>query len=158
MDTSVASQKALWLAHERLAAVHLGDVEGRWIALSELLWWIVVVDDDYERIDPGYRARRDAHSDGRKLPGARWARNRVTHQRALVVDTVRGAELGVLRVGVSRLGTRTKITWARAASLPPSDRRHDGGRDIYERFFEGRDVEPLLESLRSWLLVDGRTT
>jgi hypothetical protein len=127
------------------------DEEAAYAPVGEALFWASVCDEGYGALlsEWKYKAKRNADSDGELLNGMRWARNRMTHQRALVVEKHYGAEVGFLVVGRGMLGTVDHMKWANSITIPPGT--HDQGRNIYEARMAGRPVIPTLEAARRWL-------
>lgn len=118
-------------------------------ATAEALFWACTVDEGFaELLGETYRTARKSDGAGSVLPGIRWARNRMTHQRALVVDQHYGTELGRWVLGLGVLGKETHIKWASAAEVPAGS--NDRGRDVYEDRLSGRPVSQAVESCKQW--------
>jgi hypothetical protein len=128
------------------------NVAEAFVALAEVLWWAVSLDEGYQARDgPSYIRRRDSDPDGELWHGVRFARNRAGHQRLVMVRRRRGAELGSLVLGVSRLGTVTELVWRPANELPTDPRHPDHeGRRVYEQVLQGRPVRETIEALHRW--------
>src|SRR5262245_13514806 len=78
--------------HTTGPAVNIPDA---FVALAEVLWWAVSLDEGYQTRDgASYTSRRDTDPDGRLWHGVRFARNRAGHQRLVMVWRRPGAELG----------------------------------------------------------------
>jgi hypothetical protein len=122
------------------------------VALAEVLWWAVSLDEGYQAQDsPNYTRRRNADPDGRLWQGVRFARNRAGHQRLVMVRRQPGAELDSLVLGVSPLGTVTELVWRPAVELPIDPRYPDHkGRRVYEQALQGRTVRETIDALRRW--------
>ena len=55
------------------------------VALAEVLWWAVSLDEGYQaRHGSSYTARRDSDPDGSLWHGVGFARNRAGHQRLVM--------------------------------------------------------------------------
>ncbi|SRR6266498_2788808 len=132
--------RALSSACRRLDEERLDD-ERAYAPAGEALFWLNVCDDGYRKLLKSwdYEGKRDANFDGQILNGIRWARNRLTHQRALVVERQFGSEQG----------TVGHMKWARATTTPPG--KHDQGREIYEKRMAGNPVMPALDAAKNWL-------
>jgi hypothetical protein len=98
-------------------------------------------------LDAPYTAARDVDPDGVYLTGLRYARNRCTHQLALVVDRRHlsppfqpPVTLGVL------------LRWLRSAELPPPDPKHPDPKGLaaYEEWLAGTAAESTLEHAAVW--------
>ncbi len=128
------------------------NVPDAFVALAEVLWWAVSLDEGYQAQDgSNYAVRRDSDPDGSLWHGARFARNRAGHQRLIMVRRRPGAELGSLVLGVSRLGTVTELVWRPGAELPTDPRRPDHeGRKVYEQALQERPVRETIDALRRW--------
>lgn len=71
----------------RTVADSTTDVAGVFIPLSETLLWAASIDETFKKLDgQRYADSRDADPDGRYLSALRYARNRCTHQLALVAE------------------------------------------------------------------------
>lgn len=125
-------------------------VEAAYAPAGEALFWIIVCDDGYESIldQTVYRKTRNADVDGGLIVGIRWARNRMTHQRALVFEKHDGTELGTWVLGLGALGTMDHMKWAAADAIPRG--RGDFGRDVYENRMQGVAVSETIEACRRW--------
>jgi hypothetical protein len=128
------------------------NVPDAFVALAEVLWWAISLDEGYQARDgASYTRRRDTDSDGRLWHGVRFARNRAGHQRLVMVRRRPGAELGGLVLGVSRLGTVTELVWRPAVELPTDPRHPDHeGRRMYEQALQERPVRETIEALHRW--------
>lgn len=113
------------------------NIPDAFVALAEVLWWAVSLDEGYQAQDgASYTRRRDTDPDGRLWHGVRFARNRAGHQRLVMMRRRPGAELGSLVLDVSRLGTVTELVWRPAVELPTDPRHPDHeGQRVYELAF-----------------------
>lgn len=127
------------------------DEERAYGAAGEALFWAIVCDEGYESLldRTKYRRARNADSDGRVMLGIRWARNRMTHQRALVIRKHYGAELDSMILDKAVLDTRDHMLWASAESVPQGS--DDFGRDVYVERLQGKPVEESIKACRRWL-------
>jgi hypothetical protein len=135
-------------------------LEDAFVSLAEVLWWAVSLDEGYQARDGAYYScRRGTDPDGWLWHGVRFARNRAGHQRLVMVRRRPGAELGVLTLGVSRLGTVTELVWRPAVELSTDPRHPDReGRRVYEQGLQGRPVCETIHALRRWFdKAAGRT-
>lgn len=125
-------------------------VETAYAPAAEALFWTSVCDEGYEAMlgETVYRNSRDADTDGSVVLGVRWARDRMTHQRALVVEKNYGSELGSMVVGRAVLGTVDHMKWALAGDIPPG--RSKAGQEIYKEKLQGRAVSETIEACRRW--------
>lgn len=139
-----------WSASQRLIA-HTELGHEAYAAAGEALFWACVCDEGFESLlGDRYANARDQDYEGRVLRGIRWARNRMTHQRAMVLDQHYGAELDSAILDRAVLGTRDHLKWVASDQVPPG--RHDAGRDVYDARLGGQPVEQAVEACRSWLL------
>src|SRR4051794_4365967 len=60
--------------------------------LAEAVWWAICVDEELER-GAGYRARRNADADGKRLVGLRYVRSALGHHMFFNVIVDRGSWL-----------------------------------------------------------------
>ena len=106
-------------SYERFSAQR-HSVEAAYAPAGEALFWTIVCDDGYEAIlgKNLYWSSRSSDVDGSLIVGVRWARNRMTHHRALVLDKHYGTELGTLVLGRGVLGTVDHMKWALADAVP----------------------------------------
>jgi hypothetical protein len=73
------------------------------------------------------------------LIGVLFARNTVHHQWADPLQFVPGAEVGILMIGVSTIGSSSRWTWRELTQLPRS-RAGREGLEEYQRHLKGRDA------------------
>lgn len=130
---------ALEDALERLDAAG-EDYARTYAAVGEVLWWAVAVDEPMEDYRPGYEALRAEDKDGRLLPGLRWARNRVSHQRAILFRQESQGPAG--------------LVWVRVEDVPPG--RTERGRDIYKEQLAGEPIIDTIGQVRRWFYGDAR--
>lgn len=129
-----------------------GSEERTYAAAGEVLFWAVACDEGFDSLLEGdYRSARNKDAAGRYLLGMRWARNRMTHQRALLVVHNYGAQLDSAVLDKAVIDTVDHLKWASAADVT-QDARYDFGRPEYERLMEGRPISSAIESARSWLI------
>ncbi|GAA4010689.1 hypothetical protein GCM10022247_36150 [Allokutzneria multivorans] len=141
--------RALDAAAQRLA-LQRHDVEQAYAAVGEVLFWARSRDEGFEKLFPStYRAARQSDDEGSLLPGIQWARNRIGHQRAVVINKHHGTEVGFWVLGEGVLGTRDHMMWSPVAAIPPGTSPF--GRDVYESRLAGRDVMEAVNAACMWL-------
>ncbi|OXM70795.1 MULTISPECIES: hypothetical protein [Amycolatopsis] len=127
------------------------DVDKAYAPTGETLFWLGSCDEGLQDLlGDRYRAARQGDPEGQLIAGIRWARNRMTHQRAIVIQRNHGSELGTWILGQGRLGTRDEMYWAPADGVP-ADPRYDRGRDVYEDQLAGQPVIPTAEATVRWI-------
>jgi hypothetical protein len=138
-------------------AMTAADRTRQFTSITELLAWIVALDDAHERrIGPdrkaAYRQQRDADEDGAPIKGLRWARHRGLHQLANLL-TIADNPVSPLR---HRRGTMGMLTWAARALVqgPPQEEeyRKEELEEAYDKAVRGRRAMAPIERAQTWLL------
>ncbi|MGC2206892.1 MAG: hypothetical protein WA724_03445 [Candidatus Dormiibacterota bacterium] len=153
-DSRVRADRILGAAAESRArltelANRWGDIFG---PLGETLFWIVALDDTLnETSGIAYRGPRDADPAGQLIPGLRYARNKVAHgvDVTTVSDRYGGAVLGLMQLGVGRLGDPAEHRWK--AGLPPSGRDHKDQNDAYDAHLAQRGILPTIDAALDYI-------
>jgi hypothetical protein len=109
------------------------------IPLFEALNWAVSAADFIGRSKEPY------------LRALRFARNRVHHDWANALYFMPGAELGVMVIGVSRLGVASCWHWRGLGELPPAGRADAKGEKAYQELLGGQPAGVSLTWLESFL-------
>jgi hypothetical protein len=120
--------------------------ESVFVPLSEAMWWAVSVHEGFIEVGgQDYRRMRDEFG-GRVLRGAKFARNRLGHQRALAVERVDGIILPA-----APPFRMFEFVWRPAAELPPPDRLIPTELACYENYLAGKPARQTLDSCAAWL-------
>jgi hypothetical protein len=109
-----------------LAASTMDDEQVTFEALGECLSWVCALDQLFEDGRTGYKGRRNTDSEGRFLPGLRYARNQVLHGDAVldVAESTFVPNAVIMRGGpdahrMSRIVTQpTGVVWVFKSTLP----------------------------------------
>ena len=139
------------------------------VPLAEALWWAISADEGFQTTmtDWGYQVRRDAHHAGQVIRALRYARNRVGHQRALVIRTIHhsgyqqdpdGGWYRTYRQDAEGRWYRTyehDFYWRSLDELPEPDPRHSDvvGKNAYKQLLEGKSAERTLDDCHTWLTL-----
>lgn len=119
------------------------------VAATEALHWACALDEQLQREDRDYEARRNQDPEGRVLPGLRHVRDRAMHQ-VIIGATEDMRPFLKPRQGVVHIASSYPI-WVPTESLPKPDKRHQHAEReaSYEKHVAERDArEPLFEALR----------
>jgi hypothetical protein len=139
-------------AIERLEAIPVSvAAPGLFGAVGEAVMWLAALDDLLRHSDAQYELRRSLDPGGALLPGIRFARNVLTHGHAVAgVTALRpGSELGMLMLGVSQLGTVSRVSWVERSQIPHIVRKARTSvseEQSYEQSLAGRDPVPTLQA------------
>jgi len=153
-DAAVARLKlaldALEQAYQRLQQYRL-DIRRAYAPPGETLFWALSCDEGFEElIGAGtYETMKASDPDGQILGGIKWARNRVGHQRALILRRQYGTVPGKWILGLGVLGTVDDMLWADTSTIPPG--RSAIGRSTYANRMSGHPVIEAIASARRWL-------
>ena len=145
-----ASMTGLALATERYRSTARDDAstaESVFIPLSEALAWACSIDETLCKLyGAAYKDARTASPLGSYVEGLRFARNRCTHQLALV------AERDELRLPLCLPATIGFLfRWRPLRELPEADRNHNNGAGAYENWLVGDTAENTLRHVTEWL-------
>ena len=154
-----ASLRGLSLAIERYrtaAQDPASSAEDVFIPLSEALSWAFSVDDALLKLRDDtperqehrrrYTAARAADPKGPYVVGLRFARNRCTHQLALVAE--RGHLAPPLRPPIT---VGLVFRWRPVAELPEASSGQDHGKGEYVGYLAGDAAENTLQYVTDWL-------
>jgi hypothetical protein len=115
------------------------------VPLSEAMWWAVSVHEGFIEVGgQDYQKMRDEPG-GRLLRGAKFARNRLGHQRALAVERVEGQMWPV-----TWPMRWFEFVWRPAAELPPPDQLRPAELACYENYLAGKPAWQTLDSCAVW--------
>lgn len=144
---------AFWAAFQRMQSSG-GDIEAGYAAVGEVLFWSIVADDGYEsgRLlkGQGYTGVRDKREPS--LLGLRWARHRMTHPTALILDE--GTHMSPPVLGGAPLGgwlVSRHMKWASEADVPVEE-KYDSGRLEYRQYLQEKPVDEVVGRAATWLL------
>lgn len=140
---------ALENTHKRLQAMlEDGSANEQQIveALAGWMVWTMTVDDGFKQGDPGYEGRRRQDPGGNKLPGLRYAWNRLKHdainlRNLLLVERAQGR-----RYPRRYPWSYQDISWL---DLPPSG--HASQYASYRAHLAGKPVRHLAQDVTSFL-------
>jgi len=86
------------------------------------------------------------------MVGIRWARNRMTHSRAITVERNYGTVMGQWILGLGSLGTVDAMHWVSSSTVPIAAKlSYDTGRADYQRFLEGNPMVPTIMQAARWV-------
>jgi hypothetical protein len=150
VDMLPASMTGLRLATERYQAAAQDPGSAAvdvFVPLSEALAWACSLDEAMSKIygEPYVQARATDPM-GPYLVGLRFARNRCTHQLALIAERRHLAP--PLR---PPLTPGLLFRWRPVAELPAADAKHDNGRVEYEDCLVGNTAQTTLGQVTGWL-------
>ena len=145
-----SSMTGLTLAIERYrrtAQDPESSAEQAFIPLSEALAWACSIDETLLKLyGDAYKQARAADPAGPHIDGLRFARNRCTHQLALV------AEHGHLQLPFCLPATIGLLfRWRPLTELPEADQNHNNGAEAYENWLVGDTAENTLQRVARWL-------
>ncbi len=112
--------------------------------IGESLTWLRALDELLKDADPTYAARRDGHPEGCVIPGLRWARNLAVHGVTVMemVGVIPGAQPGLMRLGLSQLGSVQSCHWSGRVALPPPGRpQHPDTERSYDQHVGGKPLK-----------------
>jgi hypothetical protein len=151
--TAVASAADAAISRLYHAAIAGGPI---FAPLGEALTWLCSLDDLLAAADPAYRARRDAHPDGRVVPGLRWARNQAVHGETVVeMHWLRpGSGGGIMAGGLSGLGSVNSFTWGARAGIPPPGKPQPKNEATYDQYVAGHEFATVISPARIFLKAE----
>lgn len=118
------------------------------IPLSEALAWACSLDEALKKLHgQAYRQARAADRVAPYLMGLRYARNRCTHELALVAD--RGHLAPPLRPPIT---PGLLFRWRPITELPGADDGHNNGENEYRDYLASDTAESTLKHVTDWLL------
>jgi hypothetical protein len=114
------------------------------IPLGEMLYWLSVIEDDEERQDSNYYARRASSTDGQTVAALIFARNLVTHELVMPGE-LRVMGYGAAAYGSLPYGGGSSWRWKNRAELgSPTDKY---GRDTqYDVHVAGKELSIPIEA------------
>jgi len=116
------------------------------IPLTEALWWAVSVDEGFRDLyGEAYERARDEDYRGQVLRGARFARNRLGHQRALAIRRTDG----LVSPLVSPMRAN-EFVWRPIGELPEPGQPDPNGAEMYRRHLIGKPARVTLDSCAQW--------
>ncbi|WP_344656753.1 hypothetical protein [Catenulispora subtropica] len=115
------------------------------IPLAEAMWWAVSIHEGFAELCAADYAKLSGQTGALVLQGARYARNRLGHQRALAVERVNGI-IPPLTPPLRMF----EFIWRPAADLPPPDRPDPRGLANYERYLSGKAARQTLDDCAGW--------
>ncbi|MEY9932428.1 hypothetical protein ABH926_007079 [Catenulispora sp. GP43] len=132
----------------RAAADDSEDVTAVFIPLSETLLWAASVDETFKKLDgQRYADVRDVDADGRYLVALRYARNRCTHQLALVAE-----RKGLAPPFRPPITPGVFFRWRPIDELPPPDSGHMNvrGEAAYEDLLAKDPADQAIIRAHAW--------
>jgi hypothetical protein len=135
------------------------------VPLAEALWWAVSIDEGLKKLNTGYAALLESDPMGPVMRGLRYARNRIGHQRALVIkrrwfetfsQTADGRWVETFEQNAEGRWVekfQQDFAWRRLEELPgPPPRQGDPqGAAGYESRLQGCWARDTLDECNRWL-------
>ena len=132
----------------RVAADASEDAAFVFSPLAEALMWAVSIDETFFKLDDQrYRNARDVDIDGRYLQALRYARNRCTHQLALVAE-----RKGLAPPFRPPITLGLLFRWRPGSELPPPDPKFKdpGGEAMYDELLAKDPADQAIVHADAW--------
>ncbi|ACU77740.1 hypothetical protein Caci_8927 [Catenulispora acidiphila DSM 44928] len=118
--------------------------------LAEALMWAISIDETFFKVDDQpYRDARDGDADGRYLQALRYARNRCTHQLALVAE-----RKGLAPPFRPPITLGLLFRWRPVSELPPPDPRFRDprGETAYDELLAKNPADQAIVHADAWFV------
>ncbi|MEY9860204.1 hypothetical protein ABH935_005840 [Catenulispora sp. GAS73] len=115
------------------------------IPLAEAMWWAVSIDEGFTELCAADYEKLSGETGALVLRGARYARNRLGHQRALAVESVNG-----ITPPFTPPVRMFEFVLRPAATLPAPGRPDPHGLANYERYLSGMPARQTLDTCAAW--------